>query len=91
MRARFEKEAKSISRLQHPNICVVHDIGSQDGVDFMVMEYVAGQTLESLVPPGGLAADLVIKYAVQIAEALSAAHAAGIVHRDLKPANIMVD
>ena len=91
MRARFEKEAKSISRLQHPNICVVHDIGSQDGVDFMVMEYVAGQTLESLVLPGGLAADLVIKYAVQIAEALSAAHAAGIVHRDLKPANIMVD
>jgi tetratricopeptide (TPR) repeat protein/tRNA A-37 threonylcarbamoyl transferase component Bud32 len=91
MRARFEKEAKSISRLQHPNICVVHDIGSQNGVDFMVMEYVAGQTLESLIPPGGLATDLVVKYAAQIAEALSVAHAAGIVHRDLKPANIMVD
>jgi tetratricopeptide (TPR) repeat protein len=91
VQARFEHEAKSISKLQHPNICVVHDIGSQDGVDFMVMEYLAGQTLESLIPPGGLTADLVIRYAVQIAEALAAAHAAGMVHRDLKPANIMVD
>jgi len=88
---RFEQEAKSISSLQHPNICVVHDIGSQDGVDFMVMEYVAGQTLDKLIPAGGLATDLAMKYAVQIAEALSRAHAAGIVHRDLKPANIMVD
>jgi serine/threonine protein kinase/tetratricopeptide (TPR) repeat protein len=91
LHARFELEAKSISRLQHPNICVIHDIGSQDGVDFMVMEYVAGQTLGKLIPPGGLATDLAIKYAVQIAEALACAHAAGIIHRDLKPANIMVD
>jgi eukaryotic-like serine/threonine-protein kinase len=88
---RFEQEAKSISALQHPNICVVHDIGRQDGVDFMVMEYVAGQTLDKLIPSGGLATDLAIKYAVQIADALARAHAAGIVHRDLKPANIMVD
>src|ERR1700730_18993118 len=57
LRSRFEQEAKSISALQHPNICVVHDIGSQDGVDFMVMEYVAGQTLDKLIPPGGLATD----------------------------------
>jgi Tol biopolymer transport system component/predicted Ser/Thr protein kinase len=91
LRARFEQEAKSISRLQHPNICVVHDIGSQDGVDFMVMEYVAGKTLGELIPEGGLATEVAIKYAVQIAEALARAHAAGIVHRDLKPANIMVD
>src|ERR1700730_10064380 len=91
LHARFEQEAKSISVLQHPNICVVHDIGSQDGVDFMVMEYVAGQTLDKLIPPGGLATDLAIKYAVQITEALALAHAAGIVHRDLKPTNIMVD
>ena len=88
---RFEQEARSISRLQHPNICVVHDIGSQDGIDFMVMEYVAGQTLDKLIPPDGLATDLATKYAVQIAEALSRAHAVGVVHRDLKPSNIMVD
>ena len=86
-----QQEAKSISGLQHPNICVVHDIGSQDGVDFMVMEYVAGQTLDKLIPPGGMATDQAIKYAIQIADALARAHAAGIVHRDLKPANIMVD
>jgi len=88
---RFAQEAKSISGLQHPNICVVHDIGSQGGVDFMVMEYVAGQTLDKLIPPGGMAADQAVRYAIQIADALSRAHAAGIVHRDLKPANIMVD
>jgi serine/threonine protein kinase len=91
LHARFEQEAKSISGLQHPNICVIHDIGSQDGVDFMIMEYVAGQTLDKLIPPGGLAPNVAIKYAAQVAEALSRAHASGIVHRDLKPSNIMVD
>jgi serine/threonine protein kinase len=65
---RFEQEARSISRLQHPNICVVHDIGSEDGIDFMVMEYVAGQTLDKLIPPDGLATDLATKYAVQIGD-----------------------
>src|SRR6202142_2291370 len=65
LHARFAQEAKSISGLQHPNICVVHDIGSQDGVDFMVMEYVAGQTLDKLIPPGGMATDQAIRYAVQ--------------------------
>jgi serine/threonine protein kinase/predicted esterase len=89
--ARFQQEAKSISGLQHPNICVVHDVGSQDGVDFMVMEYVAGQTLDKLIPTGGMATDQAIKYAIQIADALARAHAAGVVHRDLKPTNIMVD
>ena len=91
LHARFAQEAKSISGLQHPNICVVHDIGSQDGIDFMVMEYVAGQTLDKLIPPGGMATDQAVKYALQIADALARAHTAGIVHRDLKPANIMVD
>src|SRR6202521_978035 len=91
LHARFVQEAKSISGLQHPNICVVYDVGFQGGVDFMVMEYVPGQTLDKLIPPGGLATDLAIKYAVQVDEALSCAHAAGIVHRDLKPSNIMVD
>src|SRR5271165_6976070 len=89
--ARFAQEAKSISALQHPNICVIHDIGSQDGIDYMVMEYVAGQTLDKLIPPGGLATDQAIRYATQVADALARAHAVGIVHRDLKPTNIMVD
>jgi serine/threonine protein kinase len=91
LHVRFEQEAKSISALQHPNICVVHDVGSQDGVDFMVMEYVAGQTLDKLIRPGGLATGLAIKYAIQIGEALSCAHRVGLVHRDLKPSNVMVD
>src|SRR5579864_6179858 len=60
LQARFAQEAKSISALQHPNICVIHDIGSQDGVDFMVMEYVAGKTLDRLIPPGGIATDQAI-------------------------------
>ena len=91
LHARFLHEAKSISALQHPNICVLHDIGSQAGVDFMVMEYVEGRTLDQIIPPGGLPANMAFKYAVQIADALARAHAAGIVHRDLKPANIMAD
>jgi serine/threonine protein kinase len=91
LHARFEQEAKSISALQHPNICVVHDVGSQDGVEFMVMEYVAGQTLDKLIPPGGLTMDLAVRHAIQIAEALAYAHNAGLIHRDLKPANIIVD
>ena len=91
LHARFEQEAKSISALPHPNICVVHDVGSQDGVDFMVMEFVAGQTLDKLIPAGGLSTSLAIKYAIQIAEALSCAHTVGLVHRDLKPSNVMVD
>jgi serine/threonine protein kinase/formylglycine-generating enzyme required for sulfatase activity/predicted esterase len=91
LRARFAQEAQAICVLQHPNICVVHDIGSQNGVDFMVMEFVAGQTLDKFIPPGGLPANVAVKYAIQIAEALAHAHSAGIVHRDLKPSNIMVD
>lgn len=89
--ARFVQEAKAISGLQHPNICVLHDIGSEAGVDFMVMEYVEGRPLDRIIPPDGLPANVAIKYAVQIADALARAHVAGIVHRDLKPSNIMVD
>jgi len=91
LHARFVQEAKSISALQHPNICVLHDIGSQDGTDFMVMELVAGQTLDKLIPSGGLPADRAVKYALQMTDALARAHATAIVHRDLKPSNIMVD
>jgi cephalosporin-C deacetylase-like acetyl esterase len=91
LHARFVQEAKSISSLQHPNICVVHDIGSQDSVDYMVMEYVSGQTLDHAIPKGGLPPSIATRYAIQVADALAHAHAAGIVHRDLKPANIMID
>jgi tRNA A-37 threonylcarbamoyl transferase component Bud32/dienelactone hydrolase len=91
LRARFEQEAKSISALQHPNICVIHDIGSQNGVEFMVMEYVKGPTLDKVIPKEGLPADVALRYAIQVADAIACAHASGIVHRDLKPTNIIVD
>jgi serine/threonine protein kinase/cephalosporin-C deacetylase-like acetyl esterase len=91
LRGRFEQEAKSISALHHPNICVLHDVGSQDGVDFMVMEFVTGETLDKLIPPGGLTPKLALKYAMQVADGLARAHHTGIVHRDLKPSNIMVE
>ncbi len=87
---RFVQEAKAASALNHPNIVTVHDITSDRGCDFMVMEYLAGNTLDRLIGPKGLPPDEALKYAAQIASALAAAHAAGIVHRDLKPANIMV-
>jgi serine/threonine protein kinase len=90
LRARFAQEAQAVCALQHPNICVVHDIGSQSGVDFMVMEFVAGRTLDKVIQVGGMPANVALNYAIQIADALAHAHAAGIVHRDLKPSNIIV-
>ena len=87
---RFEREAKTISALNHPNICVLHDVGSQDGLDYLVMECVEGETLAKRLEKGALALDLVLKYGAQIAEALDKAHHSGVVHRDLKPANIML-
>jgi predicted Ser/Thr protein kinase len=89
-RRRFIQEAQAASSLNHPNIITIHDIVSQDGHEFMVMEFVTGQPLSELVAPAGLPIADVLRYAVQIADALQAAHAAGIIHRDLKPANIMV-
>ena len=88
-RRRFVQEAQAASALNHPNIIIIHDIVSDNGTEFMVMEYVNGKTLVDLIPKGGLRAPLALKYAVQMADALSSAHAIGIVHRDLKPANIM--
>jgi serine/threonine protein kinase len=87
---RFIAEAKAASALNHPHIITVHDISTDRGVDFIVMEYVSGKTLDTLIPRRGLRAGETLKYAVQIADALSKAHAAGIVHRDLKPANLIV-
>ncbi len=87
---RFVQEAKAASALNHPNIIDIHDINSDAGVDFIVMENVPGNTLDRRIGGKGLRMGEVLKYAVQIADAIAAAHAAGIVHRDLKPANIMV-
>jgi Tol biopolymer transport system component/predicted Ser/Thr protein kinase len=87
---RFVQEAKAASALNHPNIITVHDISSDNGRDFMVMEYVDGKTLDRLIPRRGLKLSDVLKYGIQISDALVKAHAAGIVHRDMKPGNIMV-
>jgi Tol biopolymer transport system component len=87
---RFEREAKTISALNHPHICVLHDIGSQDGVDYLVMECVEGETLAKRLEKGPLPIDQVLKYGAQIADALDKAHRSGVVHRDLKPGNIML-
>ena len=89
-RRRFVHEAQAASALNHPNIITIYDIVTDAGTQYMVMEYVVGRTLLELLPKDGLPAPLAIRYAAQMAEALSAAHAAGIMHRDLKPANVMV-
>ncbi len=90
LRARFEREAKAISGLQHPNICVLHDVGSQNGVDFLVMEYLEGETLYARIARKPLATEEALKIAIEIADALEKAHRNGIIHRDLKPGNVML-
>ena len=87
---RFIQEARAASALNHPNIITIHDIGSEGGIDFVVMEYVAGKTLDQMIPRKGLRLNETLKLAVQMADALAKAHSAGIVHRDLKPTNVMV-
>src|SRR5271169_1803817 len=87
---RFEREAKTISGLNHPNICVLHDVGSQDGVDYLVMECVEGATLAKRLGKGPLPAEQALKYGAQIADGLDKAQRSGVVHRELKPANIML-
>ena len=90
LRQRLEREAKAISRLSHPHICTLHDIGHQDAVDFLVMELVEGETLEHRLRKGPLPPEQTIRFAAQIADALAKAHRMGIVHRDLKPSNVML-
>jgi Tol biopolymer transport system component len=87
---RFEREAKTISGLNHPHICVLYDVGHQDGMDFLVMECVEGETLARRLEKGPLPLDQVLKYGAQIADGLDKAHRSGVVHRDLKPGNIML-
>lgn len=88
---RFDREAKAVAALKHPNIVTIYSIEEEDGVRFLTMELVEGQTLSDLLPDNGLSLDLFSDLAVPLADAVSNAHANGITHRDLKPANIMVD
>src|SRR5882672_4830015 len=87
---RFEREAKTISSLNHPHICVLHDVGSQDGIDYLVMECVEGETLSKRLEKGSLPLDQVLKVGREISDALDKAHRSGVVHRDLKQGNIML-
>ncbi len=89
-RQRFEREARAISSLNHPHICTLHDVGSQDGTDYLVMEYVQGETLDARLKKGPLPLKQALECGMQICDALDKAHRAGIVHRDLKPGNIML-
>ena len=87
---RFAYEAKSASALNHPNIVHIYEIAEANGVQFIAMEYVCGKALDHLIGRNGLRVTEALKYAVEIADALAAAHSVGIIHRDLKPSNIMV-
>jgi serine/threonine protein kinase len=90
LRQRLEREARAISSLQHPHICVLHDIGHQDGIDYLAMEYMEGETLANRLQKGPLPVEQVLKIGIEIADALDKAHRRGIIHRDLKPGNIML-
>ena len=90
LRERFEREARTIASLNHPHICVLHDIGHQDGVDYLVLEYLEGETLAQRLMKGPLPVEQALRYAIEIADALDKAHRKGITHRDLKPGNIML-
>src|SRR6058998_1036171 len=87
---RFEREAKTVSSLNHPHICVLHDVGSQDGISYLVMECVEGETLAKRLEKGALPLEQVLKFGAQIADALDKAYHSGVIHRDLKPGNIML-
>lgn len=90
LRERFDREAKTIASLNHPHICTLHDAGHQNGIDFLVMEYIEGETLAQRLMKGPLPIQQVLQFAIEIADALDKAHRKGVIHRDLKPGNIML-
>src|SRR5512132_243303 len=90
VRQRFEREAKTISALSHPHICALYDVGNQDGVEYLVMELLEGETLAGRLAKGALPLEQTLRYGIEIADALDKAHRQGIVHRDLKPGNVML-
>ena len=89
-RARFEREARAVAALDHPNIVTVFSVEEADGVPFFTMQYVEGRTLREAIPPHGFALPDLLKIAIPLADAVAAAHGRGILHRDLKPANVML-
>ena len=90
MRQRFEREARAVAGLNHPHICTLHDIGCENGVDFLVMEYLEGESLADRLNKGALPLEEALRYGIQIADAMEKAHREGVVHRDLKPGNVML-
>src|SRR5678809_1327276 len=90
VRQRFEREAKTISQLSHPHICALHDVGREGETEYLVMEYLEGETLAERLLKGPLPLEQTLRYGMQIADALDKAHRQGIVHRDLKPGNVML-
>jgi serine/threonine protein kinase len=90
LRERFEREAKTIASLNHPHICTLYDTGQQDGIDYLVMEYLEGETLAQRLLKGSLPVEQALRYAIEISDALDKAHRKGVTHRDLKPGNIML-
>jgi len=90
LRERFEREARTIASLNHPHICTLFDIGQEDGIDYLVMEYLEGETLAQRLQKGPLPLEQVPQYAIEISDALDKAHRKGVTHRDLKPGNIML-
>src|SRR6266404_1384645 len=90
LRQRFEREAKTISQISHPHICALYDVGREGDRDYLVMEYLEGETLAARLDKGALPAEQLLRYGIEIADALDKAHRLGIVHRDLKPGNVML-
>src|SRR5713101_994685 len=90
VRQRFEREAKTISALSHPHICALYDVGNQDGIEYLVMEFLEGETLADRLLKGPLPTEQTLRYGIEIADAMDKAHRQGIVHRDLRPGNVML-